>query len=137
MHCQHAYMLKWLGTWYIVRTLLLLTLLGRLQTIKYTNKQRHKLYVCNVPRNLSRAALTAAFKQRIRGVVDVDATMQKDQGKPDENRGFCFVEMYNQAAAEAALKELHHDAEFAGACAPETRLLSVCHALASRTRCLL
>ena len=85
--------------------------------MKYANKQRHKLYVCNIPRTMNRAALLAAFRGLVRGVMELDVTMQKDQGKPDENRGFCFLDMYNQPAADAAMAALNSDVEFAGQCA--------------------
>ena len=39
----------------------------------------------------------------VRGVEDLDITTQKDQGRPGQNRGFCFLEMYNQAVAEEAM----------------------------------
>jgi RNA recognition motif-containing protein len=88
-----------------------------LQTIKYANKQRHKLYICNIPRTMTRSALLEAFCATVAGIMELDVTMQKDQGKPDENRGFCFLEMYNQPAAEVALKKLSQDVTFAGECA--------------------
>jgi RNA recognition motif-containing protein len=87
-----------------------------MQTVKYANKQKHKVYVCNIPRHMDRVALQSAFKDLIRGLVEVDVTMQKDQGKPDENRGFCFLDMYNQTAAEQAIDVLNQDVEFAGEC---------------------
>lgn len=87
------------------------------QTVRYGNKQKNKLYVCNIPRAMGRAQLLAAFRKLLVGVVDLDVTMQKDQGKPDENRGFCFVELYNTSAAELALDVLGKDVDFDGECA--------------------
>lgn len=77
-----------------------------LQTVKYASKQRNKLYICNIPKNKTRQQLLTAFRALTPGVVDLDVTMQKDQGKPSENRGFCFLDMYNQAAAEQAMATL-------------------------------
>jgi hypothetical protein len=89
------------------------------QTVKYASKHRNKLYVCNVPRAMSRLDLLEAFRNIVVGVVDLDVTMQKDQGRPGENRGFCFLEMYNQPAAEQALATLANpNLEFAGTCVP-------------------
>ena len=79
---------------------------GYMQTVKYASKQRNKLYVCNIPKNRTRQQLLLAFRDLTPGVVDLDVTMQKDQGKPSENRGFCFLDMYNQAAAEQAMAAL-------------------------------
>lgn len=77
-----------------------------LQTVKYASKQRNKLYICNIPKHKTRQQLLSTFRALTPGVVDLDVTMQKDQGKPSENRGFCFLDMYNQAAAEQAMATL-------------------------------
>lgn len=90
---------------------------GCMQTVKYASKQRNKLYVCNIPKTKTRQQLLAAFRMLTPGVVDLDVTMQKDQGKPTENRGFCFLDMYNQAAAEQAMATLASPAlQFEGEC---------------------
>lgn len=100
------------------------------QTVKYGSKQRHKLYVCNVPRTMPRQTLLETFRGLVRGVVELDVTTQKDQGRPEENRGFCFIEMYNQAAAEAAMPVLTSpDLVFAGECAAQL----ICHLFALRS----
>lgn len=77
-----------------------------MQTVKYSSKQKHKIYVCNIPRNKGRQELLEGFRGLVRGIEELDVTTQKDQGRPAENRGFCFLEMYNQAAAEAAMAAL-------------------------------
>lgn len=89
-----------------------------MQTVKYASKQRNKLYICNIPKSKTRQQLLATFRALTPGVVDLDVTMQKDQGKPSENRGFCFLDMYNQAAAEQAMATLASPAlHFEGECA--------------------
>jgi hypothetical protein len=68
---------------------------------------------------MSRHQLLEGFRSLVPGIVELDVTMQKDQGKPDENRGFCFIEMYNQTAAEQAIAKLTApDLELAGECVP-------------------
>ena len=60
-------------------------------------------------------------------MVDLDVTMQKDQGKPSENRGFCFLDMYNQAAAEQAMAALAAPTlQFDGECVPSVYLVCEC-----------
>ena len=55
----------------------------------------------------------------MRGVEELDITTQKDQGRPGQNRGFCFLEMYNQAVAEEAMAILAAPGlELCGMCAP-------------------
>jgi RNA recognition motif. (a.k.a. RRM, RBD, or RNP domain) len=77
-----------------------------LQTVKYSSKQKHKIYVCNIPREKGRQELLDSFRSLVRGIEELDITMQKDQGRPGQNRGFCFLEMYNQAVAEEAIAAL-------------------------------
>jgi RNA recognition motif-containing protein len=73
---------------------------------------------------MSRQTLLEGFRSLVPGIVELDVTMQKDQGKPDENRGFCFIEMYNQASAEQAIAKLTvPDLELAGECVPMTPVL--------------
>jgi hypothetical protein len=74
-----------------------------LQTVKYSSKQKHKVYVCNIPRDKGRKELLDSFRSLVRGIEELDITTQKDQGRPGQNRGFCFLEMYNQAVAEEAM----------------------------------
>jgi RNA recognition motif-containing protein len=76
------------------------------QTVKYSSKQKHKIYVCNIPRDKGRQELLESFRSHVRGVEVLDITMQKDQGRLGQNRGFCFLEMYNQAVAEEAMSTL-------------------------------
>lgn len=95
--------------------------------MKYASKQRNKLYVCNIPKNKTRQQLLATFRDLTPGVVDLDVTMQKDQGKPRENRGFCFLDMYNQAAAEQAMATLASPTlEFDGEYASRFAMLAQC-----------
>lgn len=93
-----------------------------LQTVKYSSKQKYKVYVCNIPRNKGRQELLESFRGLVRGIEELDITTQKDQGRPGQNRGFCFLEMYNQAVAEEGMATLS---------APGVQLCGMCGSLTS------
>ncbi len=63
----------------------------------------NKLYVGNLSFDATQDRLVAAFEQDGRKVKDVNVVTDRDTGRP---RGFAFVEMANQADAEAAIQAM-------------------------------
>jgi RNA recognition motif-containing protein len=68
-----------------------------------------RLYVGNIPFSLTEEELSEAFA-RHGTVTGVDVITDRETGRP---RGFAFVEMEDQAAAEAAIESLD-GADFGG-----------------------
>jgi heterogeneous nuclear ribonucleoprotein R len=64
------------------------------------SQSKNKLFLGNIPKDMSQDALEQALNQAVKGVTHVERVMSKDN--PDLNRGFCFIELYNHAAAQAA-----------------------------------
>ena len=63
----------------------------------------NRLYVGNLSFDATQDGLVAAFEQDGRKVKDVNVVTDRDTGRP---RGFAFVEMANQADAEAAIQAM-------------------------------
>ncbi len=63
----------------------------------------NRLYVGNLSFDTTPDGLVAAFEQDGRKVKDVNVVTDRDTGRP---RGFAFVEMANQADAEAAIQAM-------------------------------
>ncbi len=63
----------------------------------------NRLYVGNLSFDATQDGLVAAFAQDGRKVKDVNVVTDRDTGRP---RGFAFVEMANQADAEAAIQAM-------------------------------
>ncbi|CAK0783223.1 hypothetical protein CVIRNUC_006422 [Coccomyxa viridis] len=68
------------------------------------SQSKHKLYVGNIPKELTRDTLKEQISAVAKGVEAVDILMSKDF--PGQNRGFAFVEFYNHACALAAKNAL-------------------------------
>ena len=64
----------------------------------------NRLYVGNLPFNVSDAELRDLFAQNGREVVEVKLITDRDTGRP---RGFGFVEMGSSQDAESAIAELN------------------------------
>jgi RNA recognition motif-containing protein len=64
----------------------------------------NRLYVGNLPFSADEGAVRELFSQNDREVVEVKIITDRDTGRP---RGFGFVEMANDADAEAAINELN------------------------------
>jgi len=62
-----------------------------------------RIYVGNLSFDTTEQSLSAAFEEGGRQVRSVDVIMDRDTGRP---RGFAFVEMENEADAEAAISAL-------------------------------
>ena len=62
-----------------------------------------RIYVGNLSFDTTEQTLSAAFEDNGREVRSVDVIMDRDTGRP---RGFAFVEMGNEADAEAAIAAL-------------------------------
>ncbi|HTX53319.1 MAG TPA: RNA-binding protein [Candidatus Baltobacteraceae bacterium] len=63
-----------------------------------------RLYVGNLPFEVDAAQLRTLFEEGGRGVADVKVITDRDTGRP---RGFAFVEMANQADAQAAIAAMN------------------------------
>ncbi len=63
-----------------------------------------RLYVGNLSFNSTEDALAAAFGEDSRQVVSVSIVTDRDTGR---SRGFAFVEMANEADANAAIQALN------------------------------
>ena len=63
-----------------------------------------RLYVGNLPFDTDESQLRALFQEGERNVTEVKIITDRDTGR---NRGFAFVEMDNQAEAEAAIKAMN------------------------------
>ena len=63
-----------------------------------------RLYVGNLPFDTDESQLRALFQEGERNVTEVKIITDRDTGR---NRGFAFVEMGNQAEAEAAIKAMN------------------------------
>ncbi|KAJ1266944.1 hypothetical protein BS78_07G018700 [Paspalum vaginatum] len=68
------------------------------------SQTKHRLFVGNVPKGLSEEELRNIIKGKGPGVVNIE--MFKDQHDPNRNRGFLFVEYYNNACADYAKTNL-------------------------------
>ena len=64
---------------------------------------KNRLFVGNIPRDISREELREIFNDEVRGVVDVELLMDTEH---IHNRGFCFLECYNHGAADQARRTL-------------------------------
>lgn len=64
---------------------------------------KNRLFVGNVPREITRGELKEIFDAEVKGIVEVELLMDYDHVY---NRGFCFLECYNHAAADAARQTL-------------------------------
>ena len=62
-----------------------------------------RIYVGNLSFDTSEQTLSAAFEDNGREVRSVEVIMDRDTGRP---RGFAFVEMENDADAQAAIEAL-------------------------------
>ena len=63
----------------------------------------NRLYVGNLSYDTTEDSLTAAFEQDGRKVSNVHMVTDRDDGRP---RGFAFVEMTNDADAQAAIQAM-------------------------------
>ncbi|CAL5220907.1 g3002 [Coccomyxa viridis] len=68
------------------------------------SQSKHKLYVGNIPKELTTDTLKQELSSAVKGVDAVELLMSKDF--PGQNRGFAFVEFYNHACAQAAKNAL-------------------------------
>ncbi len=84
-----------------------------------------RLYVGNVPFKLTEFDLKAHF-ETVGPVLRVDVVLERETARP---RGFCFVEMVNEADAQRAIAELN-GGDFGG----RALTVSVAKARASRSR---
>ncbi|KAK9905524.1 hypothetical protein WJX75_001554 [Coccomyxa subellipsoidea] len=64
------------------------------------SQSKHKLYVGNIPRELSKDALKEQLDAVVKGVEVIELLMSKEY--PGQNRGFSFIEFYNHACAQLA-----------------------------------
>jgi RNA recognition motif-containing protein len=64
----------------------------------------NRLYVGNLPFSADESQVRELFAQNDRDVVEVKIITDRDTGRP---RGFGFVEMANEADAEAAISDLN------------------------------
>eukprot|EP00210_Caulerpa_lentillifera_P003170 g3029.t1 len=69
---------------------------------------KNRLFVGNIPREMTQDELKEIFHKEVKGVTDVELLMDFENM---QNRGFCFVECYNHAAADLARRTLSR-AEF-------------------------
>ncbi|CAL8471852.1 g11394 [Coccomyxa elongata] len=68
------------------------------------SQSKHKLYLGNIPRDLSKEGLKEQLDAIVKGVEAIDLLSSKDY--PGQNRGFAFVEFYNHACAQLAKNTL-------------------------------
>ncbi|EIE23761.1 RNA-binding domain-containing protein [Coccomyxa subellipsoidea C-169] len=68
------------------------------------SQSKHKLYVGNIPRDLSKDTLKAELDAVVKGVEVIELLMSKEY--PGNNRGFAFIEFYNHACAQLAKNAL-------------------------------
>ncbi|KAK9837452.1 hypothetical protein WJX81_003692 [Elliptochloris bilobata] len=64
------------------------------------SQSKHKLYVGNVPKDMSKDDLQAMLQPLVKGLEHVELLMSKEV--PGQNRGFGFLEFYNHTCANAA-----------------------------------
>ncbi|KAF5835914.1 hypothetical protein DUNSADRAFT_6672 [Dunaliella salina] len=62
---------------------------------------KNKLFIGNLPRNISKDALLMLLEEQVKGVLGLELMVDKETGM---SRGFGFLEFYNNAAADAARK---------------------------------
>ncbi|KIY97283.1 Heterogeneous nuclear ribonucleoprotein Q [Monoraphidium neglectum] len=70
-------------------------------SISVTN---NRLFIGNIPRTITPAALKETLAKEVAGLEEVD--LVSDREHPDQNRGFGFLTFYNHAAAEKARRRL-------------------------------
>jgi len=64
------------------------------------SQSKNRLYLGNLPKEMTKDNLEATIKAATKGLEKVELLMSKDW--PGQNRGFCFLEFYNHACAQAA-----------------------------------
>ena len=64
---------------------------------------KNRLFVGNIPRDITRGELKELFDKEVKGIVDVELLMDHEHMY---NRGFCFLECYNHNAADLARRTL-------------------------------
>ncbi|GAX77450.1 hypothetical protein CEUSTIGMA_g4894.t1, partial [Chlamydomonas eustigma] len=79
---------------------------GRKVTI-VRSEVKNKLFIGNLPRELNKEQILEVLKGDVVGITDMNLMVEKENpSSSNVNRGFGFVEFYNNAAAEQARRKL-------------------------------